>query len=220
MRRFLHALLFSLGLCALYPIPAFADDWEVFVPEYSVDDVPLDEADPLPYLDEVISEEEEVLINDLASDSDWSASGNNITIYNTGVPYGNYRPYDSGISTAVLAYMEDVLPKLGSVHYVLFRSDQYDYRLVYADDMELQSGVFTADSASYVVYNTRYSSWSTGSEGAFRLTAGDYIVYSDLGAYPALDSVGIYIWVLIFVAVVFFLFTLYRSLFSAGRQVL
>lgn len=220
MRRFLYALLFSLGLCTLYPISVFADDWEVFVPEYPVDDVSFDETGSLPYLDEVISEDEEVLINDLASDSDWSASGSNVTIYNSVVPYGNYQPYDSGISTSVLAYMEDVLPKLGSIHYVLFRSDQYDYRLVYSDSMELQSGLFTSDHAFFVAYNTRYSSWSTGTEGTFRLNAGNYIVYSDLGDYPALDSVGIYFWVLIFVAVVFFLFTLYRSLFSAGRQVL
>ena len=219
MRRFLHALLFSLGLCALYPVSAFAGDWQVFVPEHPVDDLSLDEADPFPYLDE-ITEDEEYLVNDLASGSDWVATGSDSPGFDAAAPYGSYNPYDSGISTSVLAYMEDVLPKLGNVHYVLFRSGQYTYRMVYADDMELRSGVFTADNASYVAYNSRDSYWSTGQEGSFRLSAGNYIVYSDLGEYPSLDSVGIYLWVLIFIASVFFLFTIYRSMFSAGRQVL
>lgn len=44
----------------------------------------------------------------------------NILTVNSPVVYSSYTPYDSSISTTVITYMSDVLPKLGNVHYVLF----------------------------------------------------------------------------------------------------
>lgn len=225
MRGKRYALLFSLVLCAVFALPCYADEWEVLLPFESVD-IP-ETATPssaVYYEDdedlELEWEDEVFLINDLDDAEHDTATASNALLLDI-TPYATYySPYDGTVSTSVVAYMEDVLPKLGNVHYVLFRSGQYTYRMVYADDMDLQSQVFVADDADYISYSTRDYTWSFGSEGSFRLDAGNYLVYSDLGQYPALDSEGIYHWVLIFAFVVFFLFVIYRSIFSAGRQVL
>lgn len=136
---------------------------------------------------------------------------------NAPVLYSSYTPYDSSISSTVITYMSDVVPKLGNVHYVLFRNGQYGYRLVYAKEMELDGSTFSAGDAQYVAYDSRYYSWTSGSEGSFTLSAGNYIVYSDLGDYPMLHSDSVYSGLLILFAGVFLLFTIYRSLFNAGR---
>ena len=141
----------------------------------------------------------------------------NILTVNSPVLYSSYTPYDSSISTTVVTYMSDVLPKLGNVHYVLFRHGQYAYRLVYAKDMVWNGTTFTAEDAQYVAYDSRYYTWTSGSEGSFRLQANNYIVYSDLEGYPMLQSEATYYWLMIFFAGVALLFVIYRSLFSPGR---
>lgn len=141
----------------------------------------------------------------------------NIMTVNSPVVYSSYTPYDSSISTTVVTYMSDVLPKLGDVHYVLFRHGQYAYRLVYAKDMVCDGTTFTAEDAQYIAYDSRYYTWTSGSEGSFRLQANNYIVYSDLEGYPMLQSEATYYWLIIFFAGVALLFVIYRSLFSPGR---
>ncbi len=81
----------------------------------------------------------------------------------------------------------------------------------------LTSTTFTAEDAQYIAYDSRYYTWSAGTEGSFRLQANNYIVYSDLAEYPMLQSEGTYYWLIIFIAGVAFLFVIYRSLFSPGR---
>lgn len=225
MRRMINVILFSLGLCILHPVAVYADDWEVYVPE------PVE--DPLGYpaytypdqlsddeIDEEWSDEIE-LINDLATGSDWVlATGSNAASPPAIMPLANYQPYDSSISTSVLSYFRDALAKLGAVHYVLFRSGQYSYRLVYADDLVYESGSFTSASADFISYDSRDYSWSSGSEGSFHLSASDYLVYSDLSNYPQLDSTAVMMYLIAFAVVVWLLFTVYRSLFSAGRFIL
>lgn len=142
----------------------------------------------------------------------------NIMNISSPVVYSSYTPYDSSISTTVVTYMSDVLPKLGNVHYVLFRHGQYAYRLVYAKDMVCNGTTFTAEDAQYVAYDSRYYTWTSGSEGSFRLQANNYIVYSDLEGYPMLQSEATYYWLVIFFAGVALLFVIYRSLFSPGRM--
>lgn len=144
---------------------------------------------------------------------------NIMSIQSAPVVYSNYTPYESSISTTVIAYMSDVLPKLGDVHYVLFRQGRYDYRLVYADEMSCENGVFTAQDAYYVAYNSEHSTWGQGTEGSFRLTAGSYIVYSDLAGYPMLASESVPVMLLGFLGAVFLLFTILRSWFSPQRFV-
>lgn len=145
---------------------------------------------------------------------------NIMSIQSAPVVYSNYTPYESSISTTVIAYMSDVLPKLGDVHYVLFRQGRYDYRLVYADEMIYENGVFTAQDASYVAYDSEYSTWHQGPEGGFRLNAGSYIVYSDLGGYPMLASESVPVMLLAFCGAVFLVFTIVRSWLSPQRMVI
>lgn len=226
IRRFRHVLLLCVVLCALYVIPSYADDWEVYVPPVEMDSVPYKAYNPYTDYDPVLDREGYYdgveLINDLATDSNADyeiATRSNAVLYDTPTLYGSYAPYDSSISSSVVGYFDDVIPRLGAnIDYVLFRSGQYTYRLVYADEMVLSGQTFTSGNASYVSYDTRYYTYTTGTEGSFTLRAGDVLVYSNLGMYPMLHSESVYSWILIFVAVVALLFVIYRSLFSPGRM--
>lgn len=228
MRRVIYVFL-CVVLCALYCFPAFADDWEVYIPEPEDIAVPyyfpasVDVQDPVGGDEDEYDEWADVdLINDLATGSDARAvsTPSNAAVGSPPVVYSSYAPYDSSISTSVVSYMEDLLPRLGMVDYVLFRSGQYTYRLVYSRDMVCAGGNFSAGDADYVLYDTRNYTLEHGKEGAFTLRASNYLVYSNVGDYPMLHSEAVYTWLLIFVAVVFFLFTLYRSFLSPGRFVL
>lgn len=219
MMRGCRCVLFCLVLCALYSVPAYADEWEVYVPPLEVVELPGDL--PAPSVDDgEVWDDDIELINDLATGSDavGLSTPSNALPRDTPVVYGSYFPYDSSISSTVVGYMEDMLPRLGNVSYVLFRSGQYTYRLVYADSMECTNGVFTASDARYVAYDTRYYTWSDGYEGTFTLHAGDNLVYSDVVGYPMLHSSSVYWWLLIFVAVVFFLYNIMRAIFAPHRM--
>ena len=127
MRRVFYVGVLYLLFNALYCIPAFAADWEVYSPD--VREATFDRQD----IDDDISFEEwqdQVASSSVASRSNAFRSSEPPSLYSS------YTPYDSSISTTVIQYMSDVLPKLGNVSYVLFRSGQYTYRLVYADDLQ------------------------------------------------------------------------------------
>lgn len=133
--------------------------------------------------------------------------------------YGS--PYDGSISSSVLTYFKGMVEKLPpDVHYVLFRSSQYEYRLVYGSGLELSGNRFSGSGMKYITYETRYSTMSNGNEGNFSLTVGSYLVYSDLGDYyPVLvEGVKSYEFkALLFVAVVALLLVFYKAFFSPGR---
>lgn len=135
------------------------------------------------------------------------------------------QPYDGSISTTYTTYFRGVVEKLPPAsNYVLFRSDQYNYRFIYSDSMTYENGRFAADSAQYVNYyvgnyNSR-SQVTSGVEGAFSLSPNGYPVYSDLSElYPVLsEGVKNYEFkTLLFCVVLFLLFTIVRSFFSPGR---
>lgn len=229
-----------LVLCLLYPVAARAEDWTVYVPDEQATGlsyqavVQPDAMETVDDEDDEYFDDEVELINDLATDSDWQvaqstpsnaarilSSTDDSVVQNDGIMLlSNHQPYDSSMSTSVIAYYDDVLPKLGNVHYVLFRSGQYDYRLVYGKDLEYSNGYFSAGAVQYVAYNTRNYTWSQGTESAFSLSAGDYLVYSDLGDYPMLHSESIYQWLLILLGAVYLLFIIYRAMFSPRRVAL
>lgn len=98
--------------------------------------------------------------------------------------------YDGSMSSSVIQYFKDIVSKLPSgMDYVFFRQSQYVYRLVYSDELEISGSSFVASDASYVTYDTRYYTFSEGSEGTFRLNPSSYLVYTSLsGMYPTLDS--------------------------------
>lgn len=199
MRRVIYVGIIYLLINALYCVPAFAADWEVYAPDVRA--VVVDSPDI------------DFATSSVASRSSAPRSG-------ASVPYSSYTPYDSSISTSVVSYMSDVLPKLGNVSYVLFRSGQYTYRLVYADDLYFADGVFSSASADYISYDSRDYLWTAGVEGSFTLRTNGYIVYSDLGNYPVLARDAVYLYVILFLGVIFLLFVIYRSFFNPGRVVI
>lgn len=215
IRRFLYGGIIYLVLNALYILPTFAQDWMVWAPDpLEVEDYPLsyydyaefDLATPsdATYSDAFYDDIDQYLID--------TYSGPGVSTYALG-----YDTYDGSISTSVVTYMTDVLPKLGNVSYVLFRSGQYDYRLVYAEEMEYSDGYFSADDADYIAYDSRYYTFSEGSEGRFSLTVSDYMVYSDLGPYPALASDSVYVLVVAMMVAVLLLWGIVKTFFSSSR---
>lgn len=234
MRRWWkYAVLVCVGLCSLYSVPAYAEDWEVYVPDLvSEAPAPVASAPAYDYDDELEDDWDVELINDLATDSDWqyaqeyvSAAASSASpadaffVQNDGIMMlSSYNPYDSSISTSVLTYFDNYVQRLVGKHYVFFRSGQYTYRLVYGTDLQCSGTNFSGNGCDYVSYDTRYYTWSSGSEGAFSLAAGSYLVYSDLGNYPLLGSATVAPWLIGFVAVVFLLFTLFRSFFGTHRM--
>lgn len=77
-------------------------------------------------------------------------------------------------------------------NYVFARTDDNQYIFAWGD-LELSEGVFTG-SVTYSVYerDSSYSSdyhYSVYSDTNFTLDAGNYVVFSDLGNYPAIGGV-------------------------------
>lgn len=225
MRRLFDVILVCLGLLCLGAFPAFADDWEVWVPDGSeagLSDFSGD-SDVVDYAlddDEDLSGDEEIwLIDDVNTPSDAvvSTPSSAARMMRAAAPVAlasSYNPYDSSMSSSVVAFFDDYVQRIVGKHYVLFRSGQYDYRFVYGSDLSLSGSVFSGTDCNYVAYSTRYYTWDTGSEGNFSLSAGSYLVYSDLGDYPPLGADSIASWVVAFVAVAYFLFVIFRSFFA------
>lgn len=193
--KYAVSLLFCLVLYSVHPVQGYAQIWILDKENYQDTEVPDD--------------------FQIATDSDAGIAL--LSSYS--------QPYDGSISTTYTTYFRGVVEKLPPAsHYVLFRSDQYSYRLVYSDSMTYENGRFAADSAQYVNYyvgnyNSR-SQVTSGGEGAFSLSPNGYPVYSDLSElYPVLsEGVKDYEFkTLLFCVVLFLLFTIARSFFSPGR---
>lgn len=224
MRRGFCALLFCMGLLLTGAVPAYAA-------EYILDEVYLEDGNSSGdlesstqttsltvwdvYGNDYIPDEDEGLF--LSSPSDATAS-----VWALVDARGSYNGvYDGSMSSSYITYARDTVSKLppGS-RYVFFRPSQYEYRLVYGDDLEVSGSTFQGKELFYVSYNTRYNTMDSGSEGTFSLRAGDYLVYTNLeGMYPALESgVNHYEFTaLLFIAVLYFLFSICRAFFSVGR---
>ncbi len=141
------------------------------------------------------------------------------------VPLASYTPDDGTISTSTLQYFRDMLVKLPyDTDYVFFRVDDYEYRMVYGDQIDYSEGVFTGSGLSYIRYyrSGNYGNWllSSGDEGSFRLTTNGYLVYSNVGdLYPDMNG-GVYtyaIYACVFVLVLTLLFNLLHAFFFLGR---
>ncbi len=100
-----------------------------------------------------------------------------------------------GVGTSYVSIFSGIARKLPPyVNYVYWREGRYDYCLAYGRDIVLNGGVFSAASpvvtVSYVT-DGNYSEqpvFSVGSDSNFRLDASRYLVYSNLGNYPALED--------------------------------
>lgn len=128
--------------------------------------------------------------------------------------------YDGSISTTQLSYFTGIVRRFGTkMQYVLFRQDRYLYRLVYAENMTYDAGIFAAADAQYILYNTEYNTVMEGVEGSFKLTPLSYPVYTSLDSkYPELDGgVRNETKTIIFMLAVMFVFDVMSGFFVAGR---
>lgn len=213
MRRLIYVILCSLVLFAMGCTPVFAADYEVYAPS---DSEILDSA-PSPVSGEINDSDFETWQDILASPSEASPSS---ATYNIQVMSSYSGVYDGSISTSVLTYFRGMTEKLpSSSHYVLFRQSQYIYRLVYGENLVCNGNRFTGTDMMYITYDTRDYVLSSGSEGTFSLSAGSYIVYSDIGdIYPVLvEGVKNYEFkALLFLCTMYLLFVIVRSFFNVG----
>lgn len=99
-----------------------------------------------------------------------------------------------GVGTANTAIFGGLISKLPyGVHYVYWREGQYTYRLAYGRELSLSGSRFSGSSVRLVTYNTYSGSssqaiWSSVEDSNFSLSAGKYLVWSDLGDYPQLET--------------------------------
>lgn len=107
-------------------------------------------------------------------------------------------------------------------HYVYWRDSQYSYKFAYGD-ISLEGTEFVGSGevtiCSYDSTSTNYNSyytWAVTTDSNFSLSAGNRLVYSDLGTYPGMGEKEVQKYVAItayvaFGAVLFVLFDRLRS---------
>ena len=254
MMRWKHVILCTLVLSAFGCSNVFADEYtlteenqaadsvqdENAVPDLngwlssvSDDDIDFDQYQEImsimyPELAETDEDEDDwdVASPSNASRSDAKRTVQNILTFNSVAPASAYpSPNDGTISTTYLQYFKDMLVKLPyDTQYVFFRVNDYEYRMVYGDAINLSGNVFSGDDLSYIRYyrTNNYSVWKleSGYEGSFRLTTNGYLVYSNVGdLYPSMNG-GVYTYAFyacLFVLVLTLLFNVVHAFFFVGK---
>ena len=254
MMRWKHVILCTLVLSAFGCSNVFADEYtlteenqaadsvqdENTVPDLngwlssvSDDDIDFDQYQEImsimyPELVETDEDEDDwdVASPSNASRSDAKRTVQNILTFNSVAPASAYpSPNDGTISTTYLQYFKDMLVKLPyDTQYVFFRVNDYEYRMVYGDAINLSGDVFSGDDLSYIRYyrTNNYSVWKleSGYEGSFRLTTNGYLVYSNVGdLYPSMNG-GVYtyaVYACLFVLVLTLLFNVVHAFFFVGK---
>lgn len=254
MMRWKHVILCTLVLSAFGCSNVFADEYtlteenqaadsvqdENTVPDLngwlssvSDDDIDFDQYQEImsimyPELAETDEDEDDwdVASPSNASRSDAKRTVQNILTFNSVAPASAYpSPNDGTISTTYLQYFKDMLAKLPyDTQYVFFRVNDYEYRMVYGDAINLSGDVFSGDDLSYIRYyrTNNYSVWKleSGYEGSFRLTTNGYLVYSNVGdLYPSMNG-GVYtyaVYACLFVLVLTLLFNVVHAFFFVGK---
>lgn len=131
-----------------------------------------------------------------------------------------------GVGTSNLSIFQAVAKKLPyGVHYVYYRESQYEYCLAYSRDLVLSGSRFTAPTATVVTYRTytggsSQPTYSVAEQSGFSLSAGNYLVWSDLGDYPTLYERGPedYAKLTCVMLAAMQLFYLWRSMYSSIRE--
>lgn len=103
--------------------------------------------------------------------------------------------YAGTISATYLDYFRGIVQKLKpNEHYVVYRSGQNAYTMVYGEEVELNGGRFTGTGSVVNIYRNSSSSnndWYVDySSDSLNLSVGTLFVYSDLGMYPTLKEGG------------------------------
>ncbi len=143
------------------------------------------------------------------------------------LPASAYAPgTDYGVGTSNISLFGPMASKLGhGEHYVYWRDSQYEYKMAYGQSLLFDGSRFLGDSVQIITYTTHsgYSGQATLTcvdEVDFRLDPGDYLVWSDLGHYPALYERGVvdYVHAAAVGVAVLFLYIVLCRLFGAGRK--
>lgn len=103
--------------------------------------------------------------------------------------------YHGTISSQYLDYFAGIVQKLHyDQHYVVYRSGQYSYTMVYGEEVALEGSRFVGSGNVVNLYRASSSSnndWYVDySTDTLALSADDLFVYSDLGMYPTLKRGG------------------------------
>lgn len=103
--------------------------------------------------------------------------------------------YPGVISDTYLNYFRGIVQKLDwKEHYVVYRSGQYSYTMVYGEEVALSGSRFTGSGNVVNIHRNTSSSSSdwyvSYSTDTLALSAGTLFVYSDLGMYPELKEGG------------------------------
>lgn len=103
--------------------------------------------------------------------------------------------YPGSISDTYLNYFRGIVQKLNwKEHYVVYRSGQYSYTMVYGEEVALNGSRFTGNGNVVNIHRNTSSSSSdwyvSYSTDTLALSAGSLFVYSDLGMYPELKEGG------------------------------
>lgn len=106
-------------------------------------------------------------------------------------------PYPGMISATYLDYFAGIADKLGyGEHYMVFRSSQYNYYMVWGDDLTYDGYRFRGSALSYCRIYTGSSSSNmsiTYGSDTFDLTPSTGSVYSDLDYFPSLTRGGTHV---------------------------
>lgn len=128
--------------------------------------------------------------------------------------------YDGTISTSMLEYFSDILIKTSPLNnYVLIRSSQYIY-VLYVGEFSWDGKTFTcSDADAYSIttnstYNSHYA-FNVSEITDLVIVPGDYLVYSDLGPFPALrEPIEIWGYLLAVILFIMLICSLFRSIFG------
>lgn len=99
-----------------------------------------------------------------------------------------------GVGTSNVSIFAGVARKLPfGVNYVYWREGQYEYCFAYGADLGLSGTTFSADNVDIITYITnsgynRQATFTHSVESGFSLSAGNYLVWSNLGHYPTLED--------------------------------
>ncbi len=106
-------------------------------------------------------------------------------------------PYPGMISATYLDYFAGIADKLGyGEHYMVFRSSQYNYYMVWGDGLTYDGYRFRGSALSYCRIYTGSSSSNmsiTYGSDTFDLTPSTGSVYSDLDYFPSLTRGGTHV---------------------------
>ena len=109
----------------------------------------------------------------------------------------DYTVYDGSFSNTYVTYFRDILSNVSIFeNYVCFRSGQYEYKMLVGDLQYQDNQFLIPDVATVYTFNTvsGFSSSHTFKVSEIKssrvLNENNYIIYSNMGDYPELESRG------------------------------